>query len=349
MTKNTTSSKVHLCAQPPAVPLVLPQGLVPEREYLIRKTKNKWVGGTVLRYYFLESSDWNWPDAQKDVVRWAFNVWKAEGISLVFRETDDESEAEIRIGFLQDGRSWSYVGTDILKYQDRGRTMNFGWDLTTAWGHATALHEIGHTLGMPHEHQNPLAGIVWDEEKVYAEFADDPNNWDRETTYQNIIRKIPKWEVEGSNWDPVSIMHYPFDPGLIKAPKPYDKNGIPNNTVLSQQDKDWVRRFYPVGSEPLPITPLQLERLGRSGEQRDFVFEPAATREYKIQTVGVSDCKIVVFEERNGEPRHMAAEDDSGSDGNALIATKLIKGRRYLVRVRVHYVSSPDGAGLLIT
>ena len=28
----------------------------------------------------------------------------------------------------------------------------------------TALHGIGHTLGLPHEHQNPNAGIVWDVE-----------------------------------------------------------------------------------------------------------------------------------------------------------------------------------------
>ena len=48
------------------------------------------------------------------------------------------------------------------------RTMNFGWDLTTSYGHDTALHEIGHTLGFPHEHQNPTAGIVWNEPAVLA-------------------------------------------------------------------------------------------------------------------------------------------------------------------------------------
>ena len=53
--------------------------------------------------------------------------------------------------------------------------MNFGWDLTQPGEIDTAIHEIGHTLGFPHEHQNPHAGIVWDEEAVYAALAQPPN------------------------------------------------------------------------------------------------------------------------------------------------------------------------------
>ena len=72
------------------------------------------------------------------------------------------AEAEIRIGF-QPGSSWSYVGRDAIDLVSdfNERTMNFGWDLTTSYGCDTALHEIGHALGFPHEHQNPNAGIIW--------------------------------------------------------------------------------------------------------------------------------------------------------------------------------------------
>jgi hypothetical protein len=347
--KQAGARPIKLCLQPQPVPIVLPDTLAPDRARAIRSIKRKWVNGTVLQYHFLESDQWTWPKAQRDVVRWAFDTWKGLKIGLVFEETKDATEAEIRIGALQTDGSWSYVGTDCLKYQDLGRTMNFGWNLTTEWGQATALHEIGHALGLPHEHQNPNAGIVWNEELVYQVFSGDPNHWDRDTIRHNIINKLPSNDTEGSRWDPKSIMHYPFDPGLIAAPRPYDTSGIGENVRLSPSDKDWVRRFYPSGASAVPIAAMQLERLDAvAGQQRDFVFDPSATRDYVVQTMGSSDCKVVVFEERDGKPRHLAARDDSGEEANAILKVKLVKGRRYIIRVRVHYVMSPDGVALLV-
>ena len=91
--------------------------------------------------------------------------------------------------------------------------MNFGWDLTEdprGGGVDTPVHEIGHTLGFPHEHQNPFSGIVWDEEAVYQRFAGSPNFWSRQQTFHNVLRKLSSAEVEGSDWDPNSVMHYGF-------------------------------------------------------------------------------------------------------------------------------------------
>jgi hypothetical protein len=351
---------LFMCAQPAAKPLILPFDLPSARALAITISAKKWVNGTVLHYHFLDRSiepKWTWAENQKQIVRWAFGVWRQLGIGLLFVEVSDETEAEIRIGCLrestwpnQNRRSWSYVGTDNLSNEDLGRTMNFGWDLTTAWGKATALHEIGHAIGMSHEHQNPLAGIVWDEKKVYDYYKGPPNNWDQPTTYHNILRKLDLSEVEGSKWDPASIMHYPVRPGLISSPKPYDTQGVGENTVLSPADKAWVKSWYPPTDKPVPIAVMQLERLNAmAGEQRDYAFEPEATREYKINTVGESDCRVVVFELRDNEPRHFISEDDSGADVNVSIKTKMVKGRTYIIRVRVNYVTSPDGVGLLIS
>jgi hypothetical protein len=241
---NSADADVLLCAQPAPVPIVLPNGLSPTRESAIRIGAKKWVNGTILHYHFLDRStapNWTWTETQKDVVRWAFGIWKQLGIGLSFVEVGDVTEAEIRIGCLRDNRSWSYVGTDNLTNRDLGRTMNFGWDLTTTWGKATAIHEIGHAIGLSHEHQNPKAGIVWNEQQVYEYFSGQPNNWDHSTIYNNILRKLDVSEVEGSNWNPRSIMEYPFRPGLIISPKPYDTKGIGENTTLSQADIEWGR------------------------------------------------------------------------------------------------------------
>ena len=56
----------------------------------------------------------------------------------------------------------------------------------------------------------------------------------------------------------------------------------------------------------------------------------------------------MIFEERDGEPRHLASVDDFGEDGNAEVGLKLVKERRYFIRVRAHYVATPDGIGLLV-
>ena len=145
-------------------------------------------------------------------------------------------------------------------------------------------------------------------------------------------------------------MQYPVRAGLISAPKPYDNMGVGENTELSPSDKNWVRAWYPPTDNPVPIAVMQMERLNATAtQQRDYAFEPEATREYRISTIGEADCRVVVFELRDNEPRHFISDDDSGKDANVDIRTKMVKGRTYIVRVRVNYVTSPDGVGLIIS
>lgn len=346
--KDGQGTQRPMCALPPRGPAPLPAGLPETRAYSIRRTRTKWVNGTVLHYAFLGAEAWDWPDAQKQVVRDAFATWKALGIGLEFAEVADAGEAEISIGRKQDGRSWSYVGVEILKWRDEDRTMNFGWDLTTTWGRATALHEIGHTLGLEHEHQNPLAGIVWDEEAVYEHFARS-DDWDRRTTRSNVIAKLPSNTVEGSDWDPTSIMHYPFPPGLMTAPKPYNTQGVGENVAISAQDADWVRHWYPPTIAETPIQPLDMLPLPTvPGAQADFVFRPDATRDYTVATVGPADSRLVIFEEREGEPRHLASADDAGTDANAEFRGKFVSGRTYHFRVRVAHADADAPVALAL-
>ena len=325
------------CNLPRPAPRPLPPGLSGLQLNAIRLKKPKWVNGTELTYHLLAGANWDWPEVQKAVVRDAFAHWKSLGIGLTFREVDDPAKAIIRIGFLQDDGSWSYVGTDLRRNQKPdGRNMNFGWDLTDAWGWATALHEIGHAIGLSHEHQNPKAGLVWNEEAVYQHYLDS-DGWEHDDTYYNIIRKLAAADVQGSNWDPTSIMHYPFEPGLIAAPQHYRTNGTPENTELSANDIAWVRHWFPPLSAPVKMQAGETVQLPSSGAQVNFELVPDAARQYVLQTSGQADTIVVLSEEIDGKFEQLAASDDSGTPQNATITAELRPDRRYVARVRTNF------------
>lgn len=349
-----SDSQIRYCAVPARPQREFGPEVSADRAATILEISNKWVNRTNLHYYFFDSGSFGGDNSQQDVVRKAFSVWKNLGIGLTFTESSSRSEAEIRIGFRRGDGSWSTVGTDALNVGQQERTMNFGWNINVPGpnGLDTAIHEIGHALGFHHEHQNPNAGIVWNREAVYDYFArtQDPP-WSRAKTDFNILNKLDPLSVEGSDWDPNSIMHYAFARGLIRQPEQY-RNGLTPQQGLSQADIEVVKRFYPDGGTGIVVPELkpwesQLLSLA-PGEQKDFNVLPAETRKYNFQTFGQSDTVMVLFEENNGEFRYMKGDDDSGFDRNASFRVRLISGRKYQLRIRLYFsFSSGDTAVMM--
>ena len=343
----------HFCAMPKVAPRILDASVSPDRARLIRYIGKKWVNGTKLRYYFFENGPNSGPNEQKEIVRQGFEVWKNVGIGIKFEEVRNIGEAEIRIGFVQDDGAWSYLGRDVLSIPKQGeRTMNFGWDLRQDPRRVDVpVHEIGHTLGFPHEHQNPFAGMVWDEEAVYKYFGAAPNNWDRDTTFYNVLQKLGVGEVEGSKWDPNSIMHYAFAGGLIKKPVEYEK-GLKPAGGLSEQDLSQVRLFYPPldDSKYTELKPFHSEILSLApAEQKNFAINPDATRSYTIATFGKADTVMVLFEDQSGDLKYVDGDDDSGTDLNSQITVRLYQGRRYVLRIRLYSNFSAADASVMLS
>ncbi|MCE0446902.1 hypothetical protein LT493_27100 [Streptomyces tricolor] len=75
---------------------------------------------------------WAGGEEQRDVVRGCFREWQDLGIGVTFAEVGDRCEAELRIGFQAGAGSWSAVGREALSVGRGGRTMNLGWDVTSA-------------------------------------------------------------------------------------------------------------------------------------------------------------------------------------------------------------------------
>ena len=147
---------------------------------------------------------------------------------------DGDTSGDIRIAFSKDSGAWSLIGKDNLKEEKANPTMNFGW-----YDVATVIHEFGHLIGMVHEHQNVYGNsIQWDKQKVYS-WAEKTQGWDKETTDTNILNKYLTSEINGSNFDPGSIMLYFF-------PAELTLNGIgtKQNTTMSKADVVWIANIY---------------------------------------------------------------------------------------------------------
>ena len=291
-----------------------------------------WSSGRTLGVGFLDGNAW-----QHDVVRTHAIGWSRYA-NLTFNF--DSPAPEIRVRFDPSEGSKSRVGTDALVGDRSATTMNLGWidqRHTEDELQGVVLHEFGHALGCIHEHQNPVAGIPWNLDAVFAYYAGPPNNWTREQTQFNLIDTYDRSYTKFSAFDARSIMIYPIPvehtTGGFHVDPTYD---------LSDGDRAFIGRIYP-NEQPVRIlgldAPVSIEQ--RSAVQEDqFALRIDAAGQYVIETSGPTNVALAVFGPDN-MGRQIAADSDSGRDGyNAHVETILIPGSYW---VRVHHEQDLPG------
>ncbi len=95
--------------------------------------------------------------------------------NITFSESS-AAAAAIRISFRGTGY-WSVIGTTAKKVPKNEQTLNLQfWNgVPDNEVQRVVLHEFGHTLGLLHEHESPLAQIPWDKNAVYKYYTGPPN------------------------------------------------------------------------------------------------------------------------------------------------------------------------------
>ena len=195
-----------------------------------------WKGKKALQVRFLDGSE-----KLRSKVQLYAPVWsKYSNIKFKFI---DEGPSDIRITFVQNGRSWSHIGNSAETAGKNNATMNFGWfDDTTEEieFQRVILHEFGHALGLVHEHQSPNGTINWNEQFLYQHFEKSPFEWNQNVVRDNIIYKYATTRTQFTAYDPKSIMHYPIPPEFTT-----DGYSVGMNTELSSKDKQLIKKLYP--------------------------------------------------------------------------------------------------------
>ncbi len=245
-----------------------------------------WLPHSTLNIKFLDGSS----DLQDEVMQY-INEWQPHtGLTFKVLGRNSSQTEQVRISLTgQPGQFWSYIGQQGLNVSPSSATMHLGLDGVTGSNvterKRLTLHEMGHTLGLVHEHQTSKSPIKFQTPQIYSIF-EQQFGFTKDMVDTNVIKVFEQAEVSNSEFDPNSIMLYWFPPGTVTPPE--FTNRV--NNTLSERDKAFTAEMYEV--DPLKRMRgllLELEQPFRGatlekGQQLVYKFRAEKDGDYRFET-----------------------------------------------------------------
>jgi hypothetical protein len=166
------------------------------------------------------------------------NAWSARcGISFAWTQ----GAGDVRISRGQGGY-WSYLGTDILHIPRNRQTMNlqsFTMQTPESEYKRVVRHEVGHSLGYPHEHMRKDLVARIDPQKAIRWFA-QTQGWDQQTVQQQVLTPLDESSLMATPADEDSIMCYQLPASITNDGKP-----IKGGADINESDYAFAAKIYP--------------------------------------------------------------------------------------------------------
>jgi len=189
-----------------------------------------------------------WTAAHEKLLHSCMHEWTEATLNLKFVRVEKKEDSDIRIA-KNTGKWDSLIGTEACQHMG-SVTMNFG--RVTEDNRHHILHELGHCLGLDHEHQRDDAALDFDLPAL-NKHCFDLADWSAQDVEEQILEVVKVDRRNSTEYDKDSIMHYFFPPEVFK-----DKKALKENTEVSEKDLELIARLYS-NAEPAKRTKSRVD------------------------------------------------------------------------------------------